>query len=267
MIKRLVSQLGKNKRLKTDENFLGRTEEVRYERFDLPQGLTCPGSTEICEEKCYQKSVENRMKAGNRDSAVLCARKLNWLASLQEDFVQRMVAEIKALRPKRNQKICVRIHASGDFYSKEYMEKWFVISLAIKLYERDYTFTAYTKSFDILDRLLSNQDKLKELKKKAYDIAKKEYREEHESALKPEDFNIHIIGSVMEVKDDVDGTKGTREEDIKIIEKYGLPRYTVTTEKEADLVECEKNEKGKIICAECSKCYTYPMTDVRTRLR
>ena len=82
----LISQYG-TKRLKTDNTFLGKTDEVRYEIFDLPKGLTCPGKTKQCSEGCYQGQVEKMYKKDENDSAILCWRKLNWFYSMQSDFV------------------------------------------------------------------------------------------------------------------------------------------------------------------------------------
>lgn len=246
----LLSQIN-GKRLKTQNTFLGSTKAVKYKIFDLPKKLTCPGRTAICEANCYQDACEKMLKKENEDSAILCARKLNWFYSLQDDFEKKMVHELKSLCPKKNQEIRVRIHASGDFYSNDYMKKWFVICLVMKQLGKKYKFVAYTKSYAFLDKLLSNQYELNEIVKKACDLSGTVYQTVNNLVLK--DFNIHIIASVMD---------DTSEQDKEIIKKYNLPQYIVTKEKRAGLKECEK-----VICAKCSKCYNFPMENIVTKLR
>ena len=53
------------------------------------------------------------------------------------------------------------------------------------------------------------------------------------------------------------------DKDAKLIaEKWGLPVYFVTKNENPDLEDC----KGKA-CAECLKCYNFPMKSVVTNLR
>ncbi len=247
----LVAQFGKS-RLKRKNSFLGSSKDVVYKIFDLPRKLTCYGRTPICEKTCYQVRVEKMHKGAGRDNAILICRKLNWFYSLQDDFVERMVSELRSLRPKANQEVRVRIHASGDFYSYEYLKKWFMICLIMRLCEKKYIFVAYTKSFEFLDRLLSDQDELQKLMIEACVISGKEYQVTEK--LEWKHFNIHIIASVMD---------DTKENDLKIIEKYSLPKYIVTTKNMGDISVC----CDKIECAKCSRCYVFPMEDIYTRLR
>lgn len=249
---KLISQFG-TRRLKTDNAFLRNkdSDEVKYKIFDLPKGLTCPGKTEQCSSECYQVKVEKMHKAAGRDSAILRWRKLNWLYTLQEDFVENMVRELRALRAKGQPEIRIRIHASGDFYSYQYLKDWFVICAAMKLFRKDCIFVAYTKSFEFLDSLLSNQGELNQLMCKAYGIADKSYKQGKKLGI--DDFNIHIIASIMD---------DTKKRDRAIANKYGLPKYIVTEKRTGTLHNCTK-----YTCAVCSKCYQFPMEDVRTTLR
>lgn len=248
----LISQFGM-RRLKSDNAFLRNkgTDEVKYKIFDLPKGLTCPGKTAQCSSECYQTKVEKMHRGAGRDSAILLWRKLNWFYTLQEDFVENMVRELRALRAKGQPEIRIRIHASGDFYSYQYLKDWFVICAAMKLFRTDCIFVAYTKSFEFLDSLLSNQDELNHLMCKAYGIADKSYKPG--KILGISDFNIHIIASIM------DDTKGS---DLAIAHRYRLPKYIVTENRTGTLHDCTKDT-----CAVCSKCYKFPMKDVTTTLR
>lgn len=87
--------------------------------FNLNRAVTCPGRSDWCNKHCYEiKSY--------RYPAVRPARDRNLAATMEDDFVWRIVAEIKKKRktPIRG----VRIHGSGDFYSLQYLHKWYKIA-------------------------------------------------------------------------------------------------------------------------------------------
>lgn len=91
--------------------------------------VTCPGAKD-CIQGCYARGgfflVPSVRKAYER----------NLKATQSKDFVGLMVREIKVKKPK-----IVRIHASGDFYSKGYLSSW----LKVVLQCPDVKFYAYTK--------------------------------------------------------------------------------------------------------------------------
>lgn len=230
----------------SDQNvFLGRNKEYRFEVFNLPQGISCPEATKICSEGCYQIIPEAMLAAPNRNSAVLIHRKINLLKSLQDDFVENMINKINGLRPNPGEKIFIRIHASGDFYSEDYIRKWFEIALRIKESRKAYTFVAYTKSMNRLEAVMENKEELDNIYMRVCKKILNEYR--------IGDFNINIIGSIMD---------DTNTETKKIIDKFNIPKYIVTSNEKEDMYYCA-NE----ICAECRKCYTFPMKDICTILR
>lgn len=233
--------------LKGDNGFLGQSEKIRFEVFNLPQGISCPESTEICRQGCYQINPEKMHQAPNRDSAVKFYRKKNLLKSMQKDFVDNMVKNIKGLRPKKGQNIIIRIHGSGDFYSQEYMRKWFEIALRIRESSKPYVFVAYTKSMNILKCVMEKKTELDDLYMRVCGKTLDQY--------KIEDFNINLIGSVM---DDTD-LKAKN-----IMDEFKLPKYIVTSKEKKDVYYC-----GDVACADCDglKCYTFPMHDVYTVLR
>lgn len=244
-------------RLMCDNSFLGRKkptekeEGVKFYTFSLPRILSCPGSTTICQMRCYQRTPEEMLKQSNRDSAVVNSRKLNLFLSLQSDFVNRISDEIKRKKPAFNEKLIVRIHPSGDFYSTDYFKKWLKIALVTRLYGKQYDFVAYTKSFSIIDEVLGDQGCLKTLYQEAYEAAKVGLVQKDE--LKFSDFNINIIASYMD---------DTSDEAKYIAHKWSLPVYYATENNEPGLEDCE----GKP-CANCMKCYQFPMKDVTTKLR
>jgi hypothetical protein len=101
--------------------------------FSLPAVETCPGRTKLCEGICYATSgffrfpkVQNSLQS-------------NYAESLEDGFTDRIVNEIKSRRSIK----AVRIHPSGDFYSAEYVGKWFDIARACP----DTKFWGYTRSW------------------------------------------------------------------------------------------------------------------------
>ena len=247
----LREQADKNDRMQCNNDFLGSNRNVKFFTFNLPRKLACPGRTDICARGCYQAISEEMLKEKGRDSQVLYSRKLNWFLAEQDDFVERILKEIMRRKPKADQRIIFRIHASGDFYSEEYLKKWMKIALITKLKNKNYDFVAYTKSYSELNNVLSNQAGLWKLYQEAYNAAKIAIPQEKELSLA--DFNLNIIASYMD---------DTEEEKKRIAEKWNLPVYFVTEDNSLELTDCEADP-----CSECLKCYTFPMENVVTRLR
>ncbi len=99
--------------------------------FDLPAIKTCHFAND-CVNYCYADKIQKRYKNA----------RLKWLKneqiSLQSDFVDIANNSLKALP---NTKF-VRIHSSGDFYSRNYLAKW----LQIAEDNKNTIFYAYTKA-------------------------------------------------------------------------------------------------------------------------
>lgn len=102
--------------------------------FGIPAGVTCPGSTELCRSKCYA------MKGFYRMANVKASLESNRLATLKDDFVDRMSAEIRKVKAKY-----FRGHTSGDFMTPEYVLKW------VEIVRRcpDTVFWFYTRSWSV----------------------------------------------------------------------------------------------------------------------
>ena len=186
----LREQADKNDRMQCNNDFLGSNRNVKFFTFNLPRKLACPGRTDICARGCYQAISEEMLKEKGRDSQVLYSRKLNWFLAEQDDFVERILKEIMRRKPKADQRIIFRIHASGDFYSEEYLKKWMKIALITKLKNKNYDFVAYTKSYSELNNVLSNQAGLWKLYQEAYNAAKIAIPQEKKLSLA--DFNLNI---------------------------------------------------------------------------
>lgn len=84
--------------------------------WSLPAVTTCPGSTPSCERVCYA--------ATGRYLLPQVQQRLRWnLAQARRpEFADRMAAEIRTRGC-----LVVRVHASGDFFSAEYAERWLAV--------------------------------------------------------------------------------------------------------------------------------------------
>lgn len=121
--------------------------ETAFIIWNLPAMKTCPGSTPHCREKCYARKAEKCYPS------CMPARIRNYKESKKKSFVFDMAFTIlKIAKGTKKSHIIVRIHESGDFYSKEYVEKWLAI-MAICAVDPRIKFIAYTKSFDFFDGL------------------------------------------------------------------------------------------------------------------
>ena len=124
-----------NKKLQKTEKL----HDAEIVGFDLPAGITCPYAGE-CKKICYAKKGNYQFPS----KKAACAD--NLIASQQDDFVQRMVAIINGMVANTDKNVFVRIHASGDFYSVEYAQKWMDIAIQCP----SVVFYAYTKSVSII---------------------------------------------------------------------------------------------------------------------
>ena len=103
--------------------------------FNLPVGLTCKPGVK-CSTFCYAKKAERMYKA------VRPSRMRNYKASKLKSFVSKMTILLR-----KSPYNTVRTHESGDYYSKEYVKKWYDIANALP----DFTFFSFTKRDDIFD--------------------------------------------------------------------------------------------------------------------
>lgn len=104
--------------------------------FNLPPLKTCC-PTPWCRQNCYALKGNFRRFPSVRKSA-----EWRYKVSRLPDFVERVVKEIK----QRHIRI-VRLHASGDFYSRAYVKKWIVIARQCP----NVRFRTTTKRHDLTD--------------------------------------------------------------------------------------------------------------------
>lgn len=110
--------------------------------FNLIPVIHCPMAG-ACKQYCYATVGQQAFKSG------VLRRARAFLATMQTDFVERMVAEIN--RAVKKGLKAVRVHDSGDFYSVEYMQSWFEIARRLPSVK----FYAYTKMVVLVRRLSS----------------------------------------------------------------------------------------------------------------
>jgi len=85
--------------------------------FSLPAIDTCPGSSEFCRSLCYAT------KGHFHQTNVQKRYKYNLEFSKKPEFVDI----VSGLLEKVKVGTLLRIHVSGDFYDKQYTEKWYQI--------------------------------------------------------------------------------------------------------------------------------------------
>lgn len=108
---------------------------VRVFNFGIPAQDTCIWAGE-CKKFCYAS------KGAYIWSNVKPAFERRLEATKQNNFPQLMIAEITKKKATH-----VRIHDSGDFYSREYVQKWFKVMDSMP----NVTFYAYSKSLPLFD--------------------------------------------------------------------------------------------------------------------
>ena len=113
--------------------------------FNLPAVSTCPGAG-ICREYCFASAEQKR------HPSAMAHRQQSLELSKSIEFIATITAELSKLRNRhivRNTDFAIRIHASGDFYSMEYIRNWFRIMEA----HPNIQFYAYTKSIALMKRI------------------------------------------------------------------------------------------------------------------
>ena len=202
------------KGISTGNKKLKNTKNVRFLIWNIPAKITCPYATEHCKGACYA------CKAERAYPTCLPCRVRHLDESKCEDFVERMIYTLETYgsgRAYENKQIVVRIHESGDFYNKEYANKWLEIARHFENTDSRFVFMAYTKSV----RYFENEE----------------------------------IPTNMVVRFSV--WDDTRAEELAIAEKMDLPIYTADTAEVVDrmvelglAVKCECAD-----CGECGKCW------------
>jgi hypothetical protein len=105
----------------------------RVYSFSIPAIKTCgAGMSKLCSKLCYAE------QGFYQYASVRAALAKRWKETRSPRFVENIIREIKA-----DGATTVRIHASGDFYSAAYVDKWIAIAKACP----QVVFYAYTRSW------------------------------------------------------------------------------------------------------------------------
>lgn len=144
--------LTQNSKLKSTSKLSGK----RVFNFGIPAQDTCLWAGD-CKKYCYAS------KGAYIWSNVKPAFERRLEATKQDNFPSVMIAEIV----KRKVDV-VRIHDSGDFYSREYLHKWFKVMESLP----NIQFYAYSKSLPLFvkERLPSNFTLIKSIGGKRDDL-------------------------------------------------------------------------------------------------
>lgn len=181
--------------------------------FDLPAGHTCPAADsckslanretgkitdgENCKFRCYAASMEARYSASRRSHW----RNFDALRNLTQDGMVELILSSIPIETK-----IIRIHSSGDFFSKKYFQAW----VKVAEIRTDVQFFGYTKILPYVDapkpdnfRLVysfgGKMDKKLKLQPAAYvvkDIAEAIMRGLHPACIDnpADDFNLIMSG-------------------------------------------------------------------------
>ena len=131
-----MNLLTQNTKLKKTSKALG----LRVFNFGIPAyksasgKLTCPMADE-CVKFCYAK------KGAYIWSNVQPAFENRYQLSKTDDFIDAMNNEIKRKKPDY-----VRVHDSGDYYSKAYLQKW----IQVAIHNPEVKFYSYTNMVDMI---------------------------------------------------------------------------------------------------------------------
>jgi len=141
-----MNLLTQNSKLKKTSKALG----LRVFNFGIPAyksatGRVICGMADECIKFCYAK------KGAYIWSNVQPAFEKRYQLSKTDDFIDAMNNEIKRKKPDY-----VRVHDSGDYYSKAYLQKW----IQIAIHNPDVKFYSYTNMVDMIlnTSLPSNYD-------------------------------------------------------------------------------------------------------------
>lgn len=105
--------------------------------WNLPPVITCPGISDWCKCNCYNADDRYEKFPINK-----WCENLWWVLNDKKTLEDRISLQLEGCKAK---KTAVRIHSSGDFFSKEYIALW------KKIIRRnpDVHFWAYTRSWAV----------------------------------------------------------------------------------------------------------------------
>ncbi len=105
--------------------------------WNLPIRVTCPGASLWCESHCY--NADDRKDIYDMDKWCI-----NWWWALNDiSYLEKTIS--LQLSQVNHEKVAVRLHSCGDFFSVDYIEMW----LRICQTYRNIHFWGYTRSWAV----------------------------------------------------------------------------------------------------------------------
>lgn len=106
--------------------------------WNLPPRITCPGASSWCETHCYNSDERRNVYPIDKWCENL------WVfLNREEDLEKRIISQLT----EHTCKAAVRLHSSGDFFSKSYIDFWHKIIEEFP----DISFWAYTRSWRVAE--------------------------------------------------------------------------------------------------------------------
>jgi hypothetical protein len=113
--------------------------------FDLPAVKSCL-NCESCKDSCYAMKSQRQYKQ-TRFQRDLNLELAEGHLELLSQLLQAQLDDEKRRAQKRDDKLYIRIHVSGDYPTQDYIAMWHELALC----NPTVTFYGYSKVFDILD--------------------------------------------------------------------------------------------------------------------
>lgn len=107
--------------------------------WNIPAVATCPGASNWCKKHCYNGDYRDKFPHDKWRA------NWEWFESDHKDLSDKLCTLLN-----REKKTAMRIHSSGDFYSKKYIEFW----LSVVEECPNTLFWAYTRSW-VIPKLIS----------------------------------------------------------------------------------------------------------------
>lgn len=156
-------KFGNNGKMRETALMLG-LNKTQVVNFDLPAGFTCPAAL-LCQSYAHKvtgkltrgKHSEFECYAAKIERIYPTSRKLHWqnfelirrMPQNMESIASLIQASIdiaQASRSEKNKIKVIRIHSSGDFFSKVYFQAWVLVAIN----NPEIVFFAYTKMLPLM---------------------------------------------------------------------------------------------------------------------
>jgi hypothetical protein len=134
--KNLQSRIARDKRQRSVAISDGNTKLGKIPSFNILPVKSCTGSTPLCRRYCYARQSMQYSCQSQK------AWTVNYFVARYHPAIleQRLSEYIADKKP-----VLFRIHSSGDFFSREYLELWYRVARSFP----DTRFLAFTKNFTL----------------------------------------------------------------------------------------------------------------------